>query len=169
MNWLRRLYAVLIFPGLVLGVAPAILLWAFHGPLAPPQWTAVAPALALFGLSGAIAIWTADLFVRIGGGTIIPWYPPRKLVVAGPYRYVRNPMIISVVLFLVAESLLFGSWPILAWAAVVLAVNLLYYPLSEERSLESRFGEDYRIYRENVPRIIPRLRPWTLPIRDAAD
>ena len=103
------------------------------------------------------------LFLHVGRGTPAPWDPPRRLVVQGPYRHVRNPMITSVIAMLLAETLLFASWPLAAWMVVFFAVNAVYFPLSEEKGLEKRFGEDYRIYRDNVPRWIPRLRPWTQP------
>ncbi len=161
-HW-RRFYAVLIYPGFMLGVVPAILLWTLERALVPPHWAAVLLAIALIASSIGIAVWTARLFVRLGEGTIAPWYPPKKLVVAGPYRYVRNPMIVSVILFLIAEALLFSSWSIFVWAVAVLAVNTVYFPLAEERRLEAKFGEDYVLYKANVPRWLPRVRPWDLP------
>ena len=162
LHW-RRFYAVLIYPGFMLGVVPAVLLWALEGPLVPPHWAAVVLAAVVLGSSVGIAVWTARLFVRLGEGTIAPWYPPKRLVVAGPYRYVRNPMIVSVILFLIAEALLFSSWSIAVWAAVFMAINTIYFPLAEERRLETKFGEDYVLYKANVPRWLPRLRPWDLP------
>ena len=162
MSW-RRFYAVLIYPGFMLGVVPAVLVWSLDGALVPPHWAAVVLAIVLLGISGGIAVWTARLFVRLGEGTIAPWHPPKKLVVAGPYRYVRNPMIVSVILFLIAEALLLSSWSVAVWAVVFMAINTLYFPLSEERRLEAKFGEDYRLYKANVPRWFPRMRPWNLP------
>ena len=65
----------------------------------------------VLGTSGlALAVWTTSLFRTVGEGTPAPWAPPKKLVVRGPYRHVRNPMITSVLLMLGAESLFFGSW-----------------------------------------------------------
>jgi protein-S-isoprenylcysteine O-methyltransferase Ste14 len=98
-----------------------------------------------------------------GGGTPAPWDPPRRFVVAGVYRHVRNPMISGVIAALYAEALLLQSLPLLAWAVLFMLANLAYIPLVEEPGLEKRFGADYRRYKANVPRWIPRLRAWTPP------
>ena len=107
-----------------------------------------------------IAGWTTRLFVDKGEGTPAPWDPPTKLVVVGPYRHVRNPMITGVFLMLTAESVLFGSWPLFGWVVVFFLLNTVYFSKVEEPGLERRFGENYRHYRSNVPRWIPRWRQW---------
>jgi len=99
-------------------------------------------------------------FATEGEGTLAPWDPPRRLVVRGPYRYVRNPMISGVILILFAEALLILSRAHFMWALTFLAINAVYIPLFEEPQLAGRFGEDYEEYRRNVPRLVPRLRPW---------
>lgn len=99
-------------------------------------------------------------FVREGRGTLAPWDPPRRLVVRGPYRYVRNPMISGVVLVLFGEAAVLLSRPHLLWALLVLAINAVYIPLIEEPMLAERFGSDYQEYRRHVPRLVPRVRPW---------
>ena len=78
----------------------------------------------------------------------------------GPYRFVRNPMISGVILFLFGEAALLRSKGNLLWAAFFLVLNLLYIPLVEEPQLEKRFGEPYRLYRRHVRRFIPGLKPW---------
>ena len=87
--------------------------------------------------------------------------PPRELVVRGPYRYVRNPMISGVVFVLFGEALLLLARPHLEWAILFLLINCVYIPLLEEPQLERRFGAAYTEYRRHVRRLIPRLRPWT--------
>lgn len=167
MSW-RLLRTILILPGTALIFVPVLILWAFNGSdyahavaeLAELRlWLAIAPGLA--GL--ALAVWTVRLFATVGEGTPAPWDPPQKLVVRGPYRYVRNPMITSVLLMLSAEALIFGSWPLAGWLLFFFTVNNVYFPLSEEKGLEKRFGDDYRVYKANVPRWFPRLSPWDLP------
>jgi protein-S-isoprenylcysteine O-methyltransferase Ste14 len=69
-------------------------------------------------------------------------------------------MITGVLCILVGEAALFGSVPLLTWAAAFFAVNAVYMPLVEEPGLRRRFGEGYEAYRAAVPRWIPRLRPW---------
>ena len=102
-------------------------------------------------------------FIVKGRGTLAPWDPPKRLVVDGPYRFVRNPMISGVLFVLFGEALLLLSWPHAWWALLFLAINFVYIPLLEEPLLEARFGDSYRDYRRHVRGFIPRLRPWTQP------
>ena len=163
-RWLRHLLAIAALPFTVAVLVP---LWI-------AQRTAVALAVAtgplglalqLAGgvfLAVGLALFVASLrrFAGEGQGTPAPWDPPRALVVRGPYRFVRNPMISGVVFVLFGEALALVSLPHAAWAALFLALNLVYIPLVEEPGLERRFGASYREYRANVRRILPRLRPW---------
>ena len=103
---------------------------------------------------------TIASFIRIGRGTLAPWSPTRKLVVTGMYAYVRNPMILGVIIVLLGEALAFASWRVLAWAVIVFVLNTLYFMYSEEPGLEKRFGEEYRSYQRRVPRWLPRFRAW---------
>jgi len=161
----RWLAAILILPCTgVIGV-PWVLLWltrtpnwgdCFRSVSSPSIWAA--GILALSGL--ALAIWTCSFFFRFGEGTAAPWDPPKRFVVRGPYRHVRNPMIAGIFLILSAEVLLFSSLAILAWECVFVLGNLLYIPLVEEKTLLRRFGAEYDLYRQHVPRWIPRLRAW---------
>ena len=108
-----------------------------------------------------LMIWTVTLFARKGGGgTPAPWEPIRKFIVVGPYRYVRNPMLIGVNLFLVAESLLLQSIPLFLWMIAFVILNTTYFVLSEEPQLEKRFGRAYGDYKRHVPRWIPRVSPY---------
>jgi protein-S-isoprenylcysteine O-methyltransferase Ste14 len=100
-------------------------------------------------------------FAAEGKGTLAPWDPPRRLVVRGPYRFVRNPMISGVAFGLVGEAMLLLSPPHAAWALAFIVANLIYIPLFEEPQLADRFGEAYREYCRQVPRLVPRLRPWS--------
>jgi protein-S-isoprenylcysteine O-methyltransferase Ste14 len=104
---------------------------------------------------------TVSLFATVGDGALAPWDPPRRLVVRGPYRYVRNPMISGVLSILLGEAILLGSVPLLVWFVIFFTLNALTMPLIEEPLLESRFGSEYVTYKRNVPRWIPRLKPWT--------
>lgn len=116
-------------------------------------------------LAIGIGLFAASLrrFASEGKGTLAPWDPPRRLVVRGPYRYVRNPMISGVLLTLLGESLVLLSRPHLAWTLTFFVINAIYIPLLEEPQLAARFGASYDEYRRHVPRLIPRLRPWIAP------
>jgi len=163
-NW-PLVKSILILPGTALVYVPGVILWATAGlgrVSGPGDWTFWA-ALLPGGLGFVLAVWTVRLFTRVGGGTPAPWQPPKKLVVRGPYRHVRNPMISGVLFLLAAEALFFRSWPLAGWLVVFFAANAVYFPLFEEKGLERRFGDDYRLYKAHVPRWVPRPRPWDLP------
>lgn len=110
--------------------------------------------LTLFGSS-------LGRFANDGKGTLAPWDPPRQLVIRGPYRFVRNPMISGVVLMLFGEAQLLLSTALVVWALVFFAINATYIPLLEEPQLRRRFGAAYIEYCNHVPRLVPRLKPWT--------
>jgi protein-S-isoprenylcysteine O-methyltransferase Ste14 len=154
----RHLRAVGLLPVTVAAVVPALILWRRGAELA--AWPLAAVGVVLIAVGVALLTWTVALFARVGKGTLAPWDPTSRLVVAGPYRHVRNPMISGVLAVLLGEAALFGSLPLLIWFGVVFAVNAVYFPLVEEPGLRERFGEDYERYRANVPRWLPRLRPW---------
>jgi protein-S-isoprenylcysteine O-methyltransferase Ste14 len=153
--------AVLALPFNVLVVIPAVLVWLRGADIAGPGQLRFWLSALCFAAGLSLMAGTIRRFVVEGDGTLAPWDPTQKLVVSGVYRHVRNPMISGVVINLVGETLLLGSAAIGAWAAAFFVLNALYMPLSEEPGLEKRFGEDYRRYRENVPRWLPRRTPWT--------
>jgi protein-S-isoprenylcysteine O-methyltransferase Ste14 len=107
----------------------------------------------------ALMYRTITLFARVGEGTLAPWDPPRRLVVDGPYRRWRHPMISGVVLILTGEAIALWTSPMLVWLLGFVAVNAVYLPLVEEPRLVRRFGSDYEEYRRRVPRFLPRLGP----------
>ena len=119
--------------------------WGLPGLLAALP---VVVGVALLAVGGVLVVWTIALFVRVGRGTLAPWDPTSTLVVEGPYRHVRNPMISGVLFLLLGEAALLGSWPLLAWFAAVAAVNAVYLPLVEEPGLVRRYGAEYERYRE---------------------
>ncbi len=120
------------------------------------RWAGMLPFLA-----GAAGIaWSFLLFVRVGRGTPNPWVPPRQLVTTGPFAWTRNPIILSHALAMLGVAMIVAS------PAAVLIVLLLGIPVQfvvrlEEQTLEARYGDVYRIYRDTVPRWIPR-RPRQL-------
>ena len=107
-----------------------------------------------------LTISSIFLFIKIGKGTAAPWDPTQKLVVKGPYRYTRNPMIIGVLFIIFAEALLLGSSGLILYAILFFLLNTIYFKFSEEPGLVKRFGNDYIEYRKNVPMWIPRFKPY---------
>lgn len=161
----RHLFAILVLPVTMTILIPR---WLLAGYGINRMWPADSAAGMIARTAGGITFliglalfaWCLYLFAARGKGTLAPWDPPRKLVVSGPYRYVRNPMISGVLFIIAGEALVHGSRTLGIWFLTVFVINQVYFMISEEPMLESRFGEDYRVYRKNVPRWIPRLRPW---------
>ncbi len=122
-----------------------------------PQSRVAGGALAVAGVG--LALWCAGLFRVLGHGTPLPFtMKTQHLVVVGPYRIVRNPMMWGIGAFLVGSALCLGSvglW--FGFAGFVIFLSL-FVPLYEERDMERRFGEEYREYCRRVPRWVPRLR-----------
>jgi protein-S-isoprenylcysteine O-methyltransferase Ste14 len=134
---------------------------SLHAPADWPEMVGVLAGIALTSVGLALFVATLRLFGTVGQGTLAPWDPPKQLVVRGPYRYVRNPMISGVLFVLFGEALILRSPPHLQWAVLFLLINAVYIPLIEEPQLAARFGDAYRDYRRHVGRLIPRIRPWT--------
>ena len=154
----RHLLAIGLLPVTVTVVVPALVLWQGGADVA--AWPLAVLGVTLIALGLALVAWTVALFATVGRGTLAPWDPTSRLVVRGPYRHVRNPMISGVLAILLGEAALFGSVPLLVWLAAAFGVNAVYFPLVEEPGLRRRFGQEYDAYRANVPRWLPRLRPW---------
>jgi protein-S-isoprenylcysteine O-methyltransferase Ste14 len=169
-HW-RQARAIALLPGTVTMAVPAAILIFGDGPEIGWGLDGVVSAfpvllgLALIAAGVALWTWTVRLFARIGKGTLAPWDPTRRLVVAGPYRYLRNPMISAVLCVLLGEATLFGSPALLVWFAAFFAINWVGFAVYEEPGLVRRFGDEYREYRRNVPRWLPRRRPWT-PVQE---
>jgi len=158
--------AIVILPGTALVYVPALIVWfardtAYAASLPRVSVLPWLAALPFAAVGGILMIWTMRLFtLKGGGGTPAPWEPIRNFIVLGPYRYVRNPMLTGVILFLIAEAILFRSIPVFLWALFFFVLNTIYFVLSEEPQLEKRFGRAYTEYKHDVPRWIPRLTPY---------
>jgi protein-S-isoprenylcysteine O-methyltransferase Ste14 len=153
----RSLAWTVLLPGLFAGYLP----WRFFG-LAHVQLSFQSPVHVLgflcIGLGGVLlgtCIWE---FARTGRGTLAPVDPPRELVVRGLYRYVRNPMYLSVTVIVLGELLLTRSRPLLVYWAVWFAAVNLFVMGYEEPTLRHRFGTAYERYTQEVGRWLPRFR-----------
>ena len=126
--------------------------------VAPWRWIAAAPSVLGFAVA-LRCIWD---FGRTGHGTPAPIAPPKKLVVVGFYRYVRNPMYVGFLTGWTGLWVVFGraSRTALEIAAVALIAVALFVRLYEEPTLRGMFGAEYEEYCRNVRRWIPRMRAW---------
>jgi protein-S-isoprenylcysteine O-methyltransferase Ste14 len=155
---LRSLFWTIVLPGVFAGYLP----WRFFGLRsaavdlgAPLHWA----GFLLIGVGVALLAACIFEFARTGLGTLAPLDPPRVLVVRGLYRYVRNPMYLSVTSIILGEALLTGSRALLIyWAIWFLAANLFVVSY-EEPTLRRRFGASYDLYAHQVRRWLPRVKP----------
>jgi protein-S-isoprenylcysteine O-methyltransferase Ste14 len=122
--------------------------------LGPTQLTGMVVAAA----GAAIALWCILSFVVLGRGTPAPFDPPRRLVVRGPYRYVRNPMYLGAGLALAGAALFYETGRLWAYAGAFLVLMHLFVVLYEEPTLRQAFGEDYEAYCRRVHRWRPNMR-----------
>ena len=156
---LRSLFFTILLPGTVTVLIPwRIVSREGRLPLrveSPWQYLALVP-VAVGTAILARCIWE---FASRGRGTLAPIDPPRRLVVTGLYRYVRNPMYVGVLTVLLGEAALFRSVALLEYAAVFFVIANVFVLLYEEPALRRRFGESYEHYCRAVHRWIPG-RPY---------
>lgn len=113
-------------------------------------------AIIPFMLGSLISLWCILLFLTEGRGTPAIYASPKRLVISGPYKYVRNPMQIGVLLMLYSESIFFESPALLLYALIISFGFHLLVVLYEEKKLEQSFGESYESYRKYTNRWLPR-------------
>jgi len=134
--------------------------WRCASPLATYAGAALVVGFAATGL------YLGNLLAVRGEGTPLPLDTTRRLVIAGPYRFVRNPM--AMVSFGQGFGVAFWLGSPLVTAYVVCGMliwNYLARPW-EEQDLEERFGDAYRRYRDHVDCWRVRLRPYDPALDD---
>jgi protein-S-isoprenylcysteine O-methyltransferase Ste14 len=111
----------------------------------------------LLGAAGAALALTCILtFVFVGRGTPAPFDPPRRLVVRGPYGFVRNPMYVGAGLALAGAALFYRSLSLAGYAGLFLVTMHAFVLVYEEPTLRQTFGDDYEAYCRRVNRWSPR-------------
>ena len=153
---LRSVLWTILFPGFFAGFLP----WQYFGVSAVRiDWTNVLHVAGLILVASGSALLIACIveFARRGRGTLSPVDPPKELVVQGLYRYVRNPMYLSVSAIVLGEVLLTKSVPLFIYWIVWFACVNLFVMGYEEPYLRRQFGESYGAYTRSVGRWIPRI------------
>lgn len=148
---------IVVFWGVLLGVVPVVIAWLEQRwglAVDAPGWLFPIGAV-VFALASALGIWSAVAMATRGVGTPLPAATANLLVVAGPYRFVRNPMAVAGITQGVAVGLMLESWLVVGYAiAGGLFWNFVVRPL-EEAELEARFGDEFRRYRAAVRCWVP--------------
>lgn len=156
--WLfvRSAFWTLAFPGFLAGFLP----WRYFGVSEVViSWTNRLHLLGLMlvALGSALLIACIVEFARRGRETLSPVDPPKELVVQGLYRYVRNPMYLSVLTIVAGEIILTRSGALLVYWLAFLTCATLFVRGYEEPYLRRQFGESYTAYTQTVGRWIPRV------------
>lgn len=102
------------------------------------------------------ALWAVYIQYKIGKGTPLPVVPTQKLIISGPYRYCRNPMMFGTLLFYCGLAIILNSLSMLFLIMLIILFITIYLKLVEEKELEARFGEEYLEYKKRTPFMIPR-------------
>ena len=139
------------------------LLWLVSGrlfPWAPAlPWALLAAVLMVTGL--VLSIWSIVHMKKVGEGNPFDAYnhelAPRTkhLMTDGPYKFTRNPMLVGIYIYDLGVLLWLQNW----WPLAVLAIEVIMLSLqvrSEEKRLEIDFGDEYRAYKQSVPRYLIR-------------
>ncbi|MGH7674042.1 MAG: methyltransferase family protein [Gemmatimonadales bacterium] len=152
---IRALVYASLCIGFVLVYLPAQVL-ARSGIVRPPAIGLPQVAAMVVGAAGAaLALWCILTFAVVGKGTPAPFDPPRRLVVRGPYRFVRNPMYIGAGLALAGAALFYPSLAVLGYTALFFLITHVFVLFYEEPTLRRTFGEEYVEYCRRVRRWWP--------------
>jgi protein-S-isoprenylcysteine O-methyltransferase Ste14 len=148
-------YATL-FIGLVLVFLPARVLSSAG--IVPPAAIGTWQVAGMFAgaVGAALALSCVFTFAFVGKGTPAPFDPPRRLVIQGPYRVVRNPMYIGAGLALTGAAIFYRSSALLGYVGVFLLATHLFVVAYEEPTLRRTFGKDYEAYCEKTGRWWPK-------------
>ena len=151
----RAIAYATLFIGFVLVFLPGQAL-SVMGVARPARFGGLQLAGMMVGAAGAaVAIWCVLTFAVLGRGTPAPFDPPRRLVVRGPYRYVRNPMYLGAGTALAGAALFYETGALWAFAGGFLVLMHVFVVFYEEPTLRQTFGEDYRAYCRQVRRWWP--------------
>jgi protein-S-isoprenylcysteine O-methyltransferase Ste14 len=154
-----------VFALIAQGIGVVLLPYAFtHWHLGTPPWPTAVRVIgaALIAVGGIVVTWAFAQFAGEGVGIPIPGEPSsQRLIVGGPYRYLRNPLYLASVLAISGQALLLSRLVLLIYAAAFLVVTILLTHWLEDPALARRFGQQFEDYRNQVPGWWPRLRRRT--------
>jgi len=157
MMFIRALIAFIMLPGIFSLIIPHFI--AYFDPWKYDNQFISGLIIISIGLS--IIFICVTSFYKTGKGTLAPWDPPKKIVVKGLYRFMRNPMYLGVVVLVIGWCVFYGS-PILLLYTISLAIGFhIRVVRFEEPWLKKEFGDQWEKYHKNVHRWLPRITPWS--------
>lgn len=158
-NFLTPIGIIFFFS--LIGLLIRISLWTdklLHFPklISYPLNTITAFFILVIGLF--LMLWSILHFIKVKG-TPVPFNPPPKLVTAGPYSYIRNPMLSGVFILMFGFGILFRSISLVfIFTPLFILFNFLELKSIEEPELEKRLGKDYLEYKKSVSMFFPRFK-----------
>ncbi len=138
---------LVVGPWLVHRVAEAMGIWSFAG--------STPVGVALFIAGGSLGLRSGYVMARVGEGTPLPLDTARNLVIAGPYRWIRNPMAVAGTIQSFAVGVILGSPAVFAATILSAALWHVWVRPAEEQDLTARFGQPYVDYCDSVRCWIP--------------
>jgi protein-S-isoprenylcysteine O-methyltransferase Ste14 len=151
--FLRALFAFLVLPGVFAGLIPA---WIVSSD--PRRGNGSVFGVVPVAVGCVLLLWCVRDFYVAGKGTLAPWDPPKRLVIVGLYRFVRNPMYVSVLTLLTGWAVAAGSLRLGVYTVILAIAFHLRVLLFEEPRLAKLFGADWIAYKTSVRRWLPRLK-----------
>ena len=149
------------------GLAYAIVWAVRRQPFTPPfrvsRAVEIVIAIVTMGVAG-LSVWLATTAVRTLGkewSVTARLVEGHRLVTAGPYRFVRNPIYTAMFGMLLATGLAISHWAALIGALLVFAIGTRMRIRSEEKLLREGFGPEFEAYARSVPAVVPRFSGFT--------
>jgi protein-S-isoprenylcysteine O-methyltransferase Ste14 len=161
----KRIMLLMIAGVFFLGIMPVTLV--YYCPRLDHQFGL--PPLAFGGINillgcGFVAAgfllgwWAIYVQFTTGRGTPVPVMATQQLIIQKPYNFCRNPMALGTIVAFLGVAILIGSISAVVLVLSLTVLLLVYIKFLEEKEMELRFGEAYRMYRKQTPFIIPRFR-----------
>ncbi len=150
--FIRALIAFVSLPGIF-----ALLLPPLIARFDPWKGRHITPGIIILLTGAVIVLWCVGDFFITGKGTLAPWDPPKRLIIAGLYRYVRNPMYIGVLVTVFGWCVYFFSPLLFLYNIILFTAFHLRVIIYEEPHLKEQFGREWDDYSRKVPRWFPHF------------
>jgi len=131
-------------------------------PIADRTWSAAILLLGSLSFFGGLILylWGMRTLGQMFGpstGFAVRLQVEHRLIISGPYAYVRHPMYLAVIAAAIGSLLLYRTWATLLFAIGMFGLSIR--ARREETVLEKEFGTIWQAYASRVPQWLPRLRP----------
>ena len=143
---LKAVAALAILPGTMGFILPLVVVKPDGAAIVDPLGSAVVVVGSL------LLLWCVREFLVVGEGTLAPWWPPKRLVMSGPFRWSRNPIYVAMALIALGWAMAYRSQALMIYAGVLIAAFHIRILVGEEPTMARHFGDVWKTYVERVPR-----------------